>query len=276
MATTNFSSIAQMFKSPEQIIAEENEKQKAMIAERMRANNQSGAGLGPFQSLVQAWGTLTDLPMMAKEDPTNNPLYNKAVDREYILSSYAEQDLTKPETLRSLIKNLQTRGHMAEALAFAGQLQAIEQGQNEAVTAFSGMVNGKRVPLTYDKATGAYKYRKDGKLVDYDGDIEYKPSSLDPVKEEVAARLRSQRTGGGTGTTTGNQPVQMGKDGRPTGRVNPANLPPPAAGGITPQQALAQAEALRKKQQAIMEAERARIREGMTPGPVTEGQIVAP
>jgi len=119
---------------------------------------------------------------------------------------------------------------------------------------------------------------KDGKLVTYDGDIEYKPSSLDPVKEEIAARLRNQRKP--DGTTAAAQPaagtVQMGKDGRPTGKLNPANLPPPAAGGVTPQQALQQAEALRLKQQAIMEAERQRILNGGGGGPVDQGQLIAP
>ena len=270
--------ITSMFKTPEEIMLEERQRMQAIAAERQRSYASRGQGLGAFQSVVQAFSGLTDLPLVAAEQELikNNPLYNKAMDREYILSSYAEQDLTKPEVMRSLIKNLQARGHTKEALALAGELQAIERGNNEAVTAFTGMVGGKRVPLTYDKNTGTYKYNKDGKLVPYDGDIEYKPSSLDPVKEEIAARLRNQRKPDGTAAQPAAGAVQMGKDGRPTGKLNPANLPPPAAGGVTPQQALAQAEALRLKQQALMQAERQRILQGMEPGPVDQGQLIAP
>ena len=271
--------ITSMFKTPEEIMLEERQRMQAIAAERQRSYASRGQGLGAFQSVVQAFSGLTDLPLVAAEQELikNNPLYNKAMDREYILSSYAEQDLTKPETMRSLIKNLQARGHTKEALALAGELQAIERGNNEAVTAFTGMIDGKRVPLTYDKNTGSYKYNKDGKLVPYTGDIEYKPGSIDPTKEEIAARLRNQRKPDGTAAA---QPaagtVQVGKDGRPTGKLNPANLPPPAAGGVTPQQALQQAEALRLKQQALMQAERQRILQGMEPGPVDQGQLIAP
>ena len=267
--------ITSMFKTPEEIMLEERQRMQAIAAERQRSYASRGQGLGAFQSVVQAFSGLTDLPLVAAEQELikNNPLYNKAMDREYILSSYAEEDLTKPETMRSLIKNLQARGHTKEALTLIGQMQDQARGQNEAVTAFTGMVDGKRVPLTYDKNSGAYKYRKEGKLVDYDGDIEYKPSSLDPVKEEIAARLRNQRKPNGTAAA---QPaagtVQMGKDGRPTGKLNPANLPPPAAGGVTPQQALSQAEANRLKQQAILEAEKKRILEELS----TQGMNIAP
>ena len=275
--------ITSMFKTPEEIMLEERQRMQAIAAERQRSYASRGQGLGAFQSVVQAFSGLTDLPLIAAEQELikNNPLYNKAMDREYILSSYAEQDLTKPETMRSLIKNLQARGHTKEALALAGELQAIERGNNEAVTAFTGMIDGKRVPLTYDKNTGSYKYNKDGKLVPYTGDIEYKPGSIDPTKEEIAARLRSQRLAAEAAKKNGTAPpaagnVQMGKDGRPTGKLNPANLPPPAAGGVTPQQALQQAEALRLKQQALMQAERQRILQGMEPGPVDQGQLIAP
>ena len=272
---TNISQIASLFRTPQEIMEEERKKQEAARARRMQMYAQAGQGLGPFQAAVQAWSQLGEIPIayMEKQAMEDNPMYNKAIDLEYLLASYGEQDLTDPEVQKSLIKNLQSRGHTKEALTLIGQMQDQARGTNEAVTAFTGMVDGKRVPLTYDKNSGAYKYRKEGKLVDYDGDIEYKPSSLDPVKEEIAARLRNQRKPNGTAAA---QPaagtVQMGKDGRPTGKLNPANLPPPAAGGVTPQQALSQAEANRLKQQAILEAEKKRILEELS----TQGMNIAP
>jgi len=275
MAQMNLSQLSQLYKTPQEIIEDERKKQAAAKEARMRMYASLGQGLGPFQGSVQAWSTLGEGFARYFEEKAlqESPMYNKAIDLENILASYQEEDLTKPETMRSLIKNLQARGHTKEALGFAGQLQSMEQGQNEAVTAFTGMVDGKRVPLTYDKTSGAYKYRKDGKLVDYAGDIEYKPSSLDPVKEEIAARLRNQRKPNGTAAA---QPaagtVQMGKDGRPTGKLNPANLPPPAAGTPTRQEALSIAEADRLKKQAILEAEKKRILEELT----AQGMNIAP
>jgi len=270
MAQMNLSQLGSLFKTQQEIIDEEKKKQREAYLNRLKMYQSAGQGLGPFQGSVQAWSGIGEfmhsyLDKQELEAKKNaSPLDNPDINKQLILESYAQEDLTDPTVLRSLAKNLQSQGFIKEALTVAGTLQSMEQPQNEAVTAFTGKVDDKRVPLVFDKTTGAYKYRKDNKLVPYDGEIEYKPGSVDEIKGVVAAALKAQmeaKTGGGGATG-----VKVGKDGRPTGKVNPANLPPPAPGSVSPQDAVKIAEADRLKRKAIQEAERKRLLEEMTGG----------
>lgn len=172
----------------------------------------------------------------------------------------------------NMAKNLAAAGYAQPAILAAQEAAKVGATAKEAVTTFTGMEDGKRIPLYFDKTKGKYVDSRTGKV--WAGDVEYKPSSLDPIKEEVAARLRSGGAKTGTGSTTATAKVD--KNGKPTGTLNTDKLPPPAEGAPDIRTALAQREALRLKEEAIRQAERQRQLQIITPGPVDEGQMIAP
>lgn len=102
-------------------------------------------------------------------------------------------------------------GDISKRLADAGFAQPAALAAAEAnkfvvtptyadVSAVTGVTkDGKRVPLIFDKTNGSYKYRdKKGNLLDWTGDVDYRPAAENQFTAAMKAAQAAQGGGGQT------------------------------------------------------------------------------
>lgn len=158
-----------------------------------------GAGLGPFQSVVQANARLGDAlgniaQGMFGGAPQQDPRMTRALALQDITKAYGGQDLTDPTVMKSLIGDLQQGGFTKEAFSLLGSYDALrKKGQAKTSETFTDM-NGGPIQERVNQTTGFVEYYDaKGKKLE-PNQMKYKPTGSSglqlpplPVKGEPAA-----------------------------------------------------------------------------------------